>query len=187
MMQAFRDLGMDCYLVDYNLNSIPGTKKIADTIDGIPKGESFDLIICSHVMEHVAQPLDVTKKLASHLSESGSIFIEVPMEVWKKPPLHREPVTHVNFFTRSSAQNLLVRAGLKSVVCELTPAPIVSTMIPVVKAIGVKSEIGENILIDPDGDQLLHPTAIQVFLFYFRILISAPGKFLRMLRIALLG
>lgn len=187
LMQAFRDLGKECYLVDYNLNCIPGTTKLSDTIDGIPENETFDLIICSHVMEHVAQPLEVTKKLHSHLSKNGSIFIEVPMEVWKKPPLHREPVTHVNFFTQGSTHNLLTQSGLKIVACELKAAPIITTMIPVVKAIGTKSTQVEKTLVPPDAEKLLKPDGFSKFIFYFNILKTFPIKIFRMMKISIFG
>ena len=101
-MGAFYRLSLkrirNVFLVDYNQNCISGVTKLADTIEDLSQSKKFDLIICNHVIEHVAQPLQVLKKLVSYLDDHGHIFIEVPMEVWKHPPLAREPVTHINFF-----------------------------------------------------------------------------------------
>ena len=50
LMQAFQNAGKECYLVDYNQSCIPGVTKLADKIQEVE--QTFDLIICSHVLEH---------------------------------------------------------------------------------------------------------------------------------------
>lgn len=112
LMYAFNKIGKQCYLVDYSKKCVQGVTKLADTVYELNPSEKFDLIICSHVMEHIAQPLQILKKLETHLSEEAHIFIEVPLGVWKLPPLPPEPVTHINFFTPNSLHNLLLVGGL---------------------------------------------------------------------------
>ncbi len=182
LMQAFLGIGKECYLMDFNQNCIPGVVKIADTIDGLKAEDRFDLIICSHVIEHVAEPREVVEKLTSHLSDNGVIFIEVPMEVWKKPPLHREPVTHINFFTKGSVVNLLNESGLQVLVCGQYPSVHAATLIPVVKAIGRKMPNAtkpSSLDAKPDGHRLLNPSLFDQVLFYSRILGTIPSRFLR--------
>src|SRR5690606_908025 len=38
----------------------------------------------------------------------------VPMEIWGRPPLQEEPVTHINFFTPASLRFMLIGAGLRA-------------------------------------------------------------------------
>jgi hypothetical protein len=64
------------------------------------------------VLEHVADPLKIVQTLSGHLAEDGMLYIEVPMEIWRRAPLQEEPVTHVNFFTPGSLRYKLWRAGL---------------------------------------------------------------------------
>jgi SAM-dependent methyltransferase len=119
LMRRFMTDGHLCELVDYRREVFPGVVRIGSTEADIPAGRKYEAIVCSHVIEHVADPLGIIALLARHLSDRGVLFIEVPMEVWKKPPLHAEPVTHVNFFTEGSMRRLLARVGLHCVECRL--------------------------------------------------------------------
>jgi SAM-dependent methyltransferase len=120
LMYIFRKRGKQCYLIDYNKSPVQGISKLGDTIDQLAFDEKFDLIICSHVIEHVAEPSQVLQKLLGHLNKGGYIYIQVPMEVWKRPPFHIEPVTHINFFTPNSLYNLMVAGGLIVHKCKLS-------------------------------------------------------------------
>ena len=110
LLAPFVDAGHDCYLVDYNTDPLPGVKKLADTLEGVD--EQFDAIICSHVLEHVADPLGTLRDLRERLRPGGRIYAEVPSEVWRGIPIERDPVTHVNFFTVASFTRLFAMAGL---------------------------------------------------------------------------
>lgn len=183
LMQAFRDLNKQCFLVDYNRNCIPGVTKLSDTIDDLDQSERFDLIVCSHVMEHVSQPLQVLKKLTSHLSENGNIFIEVPMEVWKKPPLQREPVTHVNFFVPSSLHNLLLLSGLVVSKCEVCVSSYQYAKLHAVRAIGRRPSdpalLSDTPLVSSDAMNFLEPNIYDVFRYKLK---KIPGKILSKLK-----
>src|SRR5262249_47690292 len=104
LMREFFKRGHDCYLVDYREDTLPGVRRIGSTEADIPLNAKFDLIVCSQVVEHLANPKRVLSCLAEHLDTRGHLYIEVPLEVWRHAPLHEEPVTHVNFFTASSLQ-----------------------------------------------------------------------------------
>jgi 2-polyprenyl-3-methyl-5-hydroxy-6-metoxy-1,4-benzoquinol methylase len=113
LLKEFLDRNMDCSLVDYCPYHIPGINKIGSTVYDLDEDNKFDLIICSHVIEHVTDPQKVVKALLSHLKDTGVLFIEVPMELWKYPPLLKQPnpITHLNFFSPNSLRNLLITSG----------------------------------------------------------------------------
>jgi SAM-dependent methyltransferase len=187
LLQAFLEENKECFLVDYNQNCIPGVTKLADTIEDLSQSKKFDLIICNHVMEHVAQPLQVLKKLISYLNDRGHIFIEVPMEVWKHPPLSREPVTHINFFTPGNLHNLMLQSGLNVSKCELLGSLYQNGKKPAVRAIGQKlvnaSQSSDFPLVRPDAQDFLQPNIYQKLLYRLLIPGQLPGKVLRKLRI----
>lgn len=112
LLTPFLDRGHCCALVDYTLEPLPGIQKIGETLGDVPTQKTFDAIICSHVLEHLAQPAQMLQRLSSHLSEDGVMYAEVPAEIWKGIRIERDPVTHVNFFTFSSFHELFARQGL---------------------------------------------------------------------------
>lgn len=122
LMSAFADMGHECLLVDYNDSPQSHVTKIGDTHHDLPGDLMVDVIICAHVLEHVAAPVSVIATLADHLGPSGILFIEVPMEIWRRPPLRIEPVTHVNFFVPTTLQRCVAEAGLHVIDCRLVPS-----------------------------------------------------------------
>lgn len=83
-------------------------QKVFSKIEHLDKGLRFDLIILSHVLEHVSQPNIFIKKITSMLQPSGVIYIEVPNQdhLFKK---EFEP--HILFFNHSSLKVLLSQFG----------------------------------------------------------------------------
>ncbi|MBX3437091.1 MAG: class I SAM-dependent methyltransferase [Planctomycetaceae bacterium] len=123
LIAPFSQQGGKCFVVDYVTATVEGVTRLGDTLDDLDSEDRFDLIVCSHVIEHVAEPLRVLTRLRDHLLDGSVIYIEVPMEIWKKPPLHKEPVTHVNFFTVDSLRTLIQRSGLHPVTVRLEDSP----------------------------------------------------------------
>lgn len=146
LMGLFLKEGHRVWLVDYNRAPIPGVRKLADTIEGMGDDHPlFDLIICNHVIEHVARPGAVIVELAQRLAPEGRLFIEVPLEIWRRAPLPTEPVTHVNFFVRGSLERLLAMAGLRTMGSRLAPSRHPSgAILPAVRALGRKARPGER-------------------------------------------
>lgn len=111
LLTEFVQAGHDCSVVDYTAESIPGVRRAGDTLEQLVPEERFDLIICCHVFEHLAEPVNVARALVGRLAEGGRLFVEVPLEIVGGPPALAEPVTHVNFFCESSLRATLERAG----------------------------------------------------------------------------
>jgi SAM-dependent methyltransferase len=119
LMSEFLSYGFDCFVIDYHPKQIDGVKRLGDTLEYLPADRTFDIIICSHVLEHIVDPYNTLGSLRQHLSSEGVLYVEVPMEIWRRAPLRDEPVTHINFFTRDSLNYLLSRAGFQVVRCRL--------------------------------------------------------------------
>lgn len=120
LMGSFVANGHDAYLVDYNVRPVRGVTKLGDNINDLRPNDTFDVIVANHVLEHVAQPTSLLRRLASHLRDSGCLFVEVPMEIWARAPLPDEPVTHVNFFVEGSLKRALEESGLGVLSSRLT-------------------------------------------------------------------
>lgn len=112
LLAPFVEAGAGCYLVDYNLRPLAGVEKLGDTLDDLEPGVDFDVIIASHVLEHLVDPRETVERLRGLLSPSGVLFMEVPDQVWKGVPIAHDAVTHVNFFHLPSLVRLLEEAGL---------------------------------------------------------------------------
>lgn len=119
LMRPLAARGCRCYVADFGRATIEGVKRLGETVLDIAPCHAFDVIVCNHVLEHLAEPLAVVRRLREHLKPGGHLFVEVPMEIWLQAPLLPEPVTHVNFFTEDSLRYLLGRAGFGVTRCRL--------------------------------------------------------------------
>lgn len=113
LMTEMARFGCDCSVVDYAPDVLPGLTRLGDTLSDIEAERKFELIVCSHVLEHLVEPLATCKELAGHLGVGGLLFVEVPLEILGHAPLQKEPVTHINFFSKESLSSLLQLAGLR--------------------------------------------------------------------------
>jgi len=106
ILLPFLENGHKTFLVDYSENQLPGITKLANDISEISKTEKFDIVICSHVLEHVAEPDKLLSCFHELLAEDGVIYAEVPQEILTGIRLEDNPVMHVNFFTKNSLKTL---------------------------------------------------------------------------------
>lgn len=111
MLRPFLAAGHHCSLVDYNDSQLPGVEKIADDLDDLESSSRFDVILCNHVLEHVAEPLRLVATLRQHLRPAGVIYAEVPHQILGGVRLGADPVTHVNFFSLPALRRLFARGG----------------------------------------------------------------------------
>jgi 2-polyprenyl-3-methyl-5-hydroxy-6-metoxy-1,4-benzoquinol methylase len=87
----------------------------------------FDVIIFADVLEHLAWPIGVLRKYAAMLKDGGSVIVSLPnVGLWSvrlallSGRFHYDDTgvldrTHLRFFTRSSAVEMLRAAGLEPV------------------------------------------------------------------------
>lgn len=88
----------------------------------IPGDSMFDLIIATHVLEHILDLSAAMESIASRLTEEGLVYVEVPdLQRYSafpaSAPLDYIAVyEHINHFTMMSLQGLFSRHGLR--LCE---------------------------------------------------------------------
>jgi 2-polyprenyl-3-methyl-5-hydroxy-6-metoxy-1,4-benzoquinol methylase len=97
------------------------------------KVEKFDLIIFADILEHVYNPRELLQTYRQFLKPDGMIITSIPnVAAWNvrisllfgsftykdTGTLDR---THIRFFTRKTAQNLIQNAGYKIVKLDITP------------------------------------------------------------------
>ena len=123
LLMKFVEKGAACDLVDYCETPISGVRHVGRTVDSLPDERIYDAIICSHVVEHLAEPLPILRELVRRLTPDGVIYVEVPVEMVKTMPAPTEPVTHCNFFIPESLAALMERAGGRITSCGLTAYP----------------------------------------------------------------
>ncbi|MBE0644937.1 MAG: class I SAM-dependent methyltransferase [Bacteroidetes bacterium] len=90
----------DCEVVDYHPEPLKGIHRRGSTLEDIPQEMRYDVILCSHVLEHLSEPGELLRQLSARLTEGGLLYVEVPNEIWRGTPITYDPVTHVNFFNR---------------------------------------------------------------------------------------
>jgi len=92
------------------LNTI-GVQVIDDTSE-VTADVSVDLVVMSHVLEHVADPNSFIIDGTRSLRDGGVLFVEVPCLDYMHKPID-EP--HLLFFDNMSMEHLLRSAGFESV------------------------------------------------------------------------
>jgi SAM-dependent methyltransferase len=104
-----------------------GIEVYTDAVEeSLPKiGRKFDVIILSHVFEHLLNPLETAELIREHLAPDGVLYIEVPNipadsllrypdHVWA--PRFEEP--HISLFSVPTLRNTLETAGFDVLFCD---------------------------------------------------------------------
>lgn len=109
-----------------------GAEAVAEPMERVlPRlDRQFDVILLSHVFEHLLQPRQALQNLPSRLAPGGILYIEVPNipraaltryldHQWA--PRYDEP--HITFFDLESLKHMLERCGLEVIRCD-TAGPL---------------------------------------------------------------
>mgnify|MGYP003651650558 CR=1 FL=1 len=126
ILAAFRDNGCDVLGLDFdddylNIAKRHGLQVVNGSLDKLNNDEKFDLIILSHVLEHIIEPVQFLKTLSKHLAGDGIIYIEVPSlnhvcdGGYKFDLLRYWQNAHTVHFTTMTLALLCKRVGLKNV------------------------------------------------------------------------
>jgi SAM-dependent methyltransferase len=96
-----------------------GVETTSEPFEDFVRGRTFDLIVLSHVLEHLTAPAAALARLREALAPHGLLYVEVPNvppESHRTPldsawaPRHDEP--HLTFFDTRSLRGVLDGAGL---------------------------------------------------------------------------
>lgn len=113
LLSHFIETGKKCFVVDYYKRPIAGVEYLGKTLNDIPEDKKFDVIVSSHVLEHVVDPAAIIQEVKQRLRPNGLFYLEVPSELKGGSPVREDPVTHINFFSPSSAKSLMILSGFK--------------------------------------------------------------------------
>lgn len=131
----------DCGILDFETRNLwPGVNKWGNTLEDLREDERFDIILCCHTLEHVADTTPFVKKMVSHVSQGGILYVEVPYGCAGEICRTTNLLTHLNFFSEGSLGFLLEQAGLY--VENMTSGPVLSSnrYLPVVVAIARRDD-----------------------------------------------
>lgn len=94
----------------YNVDCILGTA------EDFVLNERFELIVLTHILEHLYDPIPVLQKLHSHIAPNGYLLIEVPLwERMDKQPIGVLSFEHLNYFCESTLLWTLYSAGYEAI------------------------------------------------------------------------
>lgn len=121
----FSEAGHETLCMDYGEDYLEFSNSIGIStrlggLEEIPPSELYDLIILSHVLEHVVDPIPFLKRISVHLKPKGFLYIDVPSlnwvhKIWNNNLIYHLQNAHVWYFTRRTLNNLLLLADFKSV------------------------------------------------------------------------
>jgi 2-polyprenyl-3-methyl-5-hydroxy-6-metoxy-1,4-benzoquinol methylase len=172
LMKPFLDQGCECYIVDYNDNPIQGIIKIGDDINNLKTEKRFNLILCSHVLEHVSDLHALISTLRKFLLKGGIVYAEVPIEIWAGPKIETEPVTHINYFTKNSLGTLFMFNGFEILHNQQEVSNYGRTNMEACWLIARKDGLGRKCPLPIDVFPMLFPSRIDSF---YKILSNIRG------------
>ena len=112
-LMAFARNGCRCFVLDYmkDVEHPENVSYLGRDLDDL-SNEKFDVVILSHVLEHVDRPSDLVRRISQHLTEDGLVYAEAPLGCRHEWKYLSEPATHINFFSEQSLYNCCTLAGL---------------------------------------------------------------------------
>lgn len=112
----YRELFAHCDYRTLDFAREPGTIGRYATLDyeadltAIPVAdESFEVVLCTEVLEHVPEPVAVVRELARVLKRGGRLFLTAPLGSW----LHQEPYHYYGGYSPHWYRHFLPAAALR--------------------------------------------------------------------------
>jgi SAM-dependent methyltransferase len=158
LLQPFVETGHRCAIIDYNDTPIPGVLKLGNTLEESKHTGLFDVVICSHVLEHVGDPARLLSNLRTIIRPGGVLYVEVPQEIWAGIRIDADPVTHVNFFSRCSLARLLARQGYEALESAQRISHYGNAIMEVLWVVARPGTVDSTHDTKPDAPALLRPT-----------------------------
>ena len=126
ILSRYADIGCEVLGIDFDENYLEAARKNSipvkcGSIEQLSYNEKYDLIILSHVLEHIKYPFDFLTKLSNHLTDEGVLYIEVPSLEhvenggYKYDLLRYYQNAHTIHFTTKSLELLCKKSGFKRI------------------------------------------------------------------------
>lgn len=96
-------------------------KDIYPTLDDVPAGLGFNVLVLQDVLEHIAQPIEILSCLRKRAEDDALLFCSFPCNESRPAKRDREkwsmvlPYGHLHYFSYKSASEMLLQAGWKIV------------------------------------------------------------------------
>ena len=106
------------FLHIYEISDKPLVQK-AVRITSFEKKNKYDLVVCSHVLEHVPYPKDTLKEIKEVMGDDTLFYIELPYETiirTEKQKTKRHWHEHINFFNEKSIKKMLTSSGFEVII-----------------------------------------------------------------------
>ena len=113
----------------YDISGRPVVEGASAVDHAAALANSYDLIACCHVIEHVAYPVEILREIADAMRPETLLYVEAPHEDLMR--LNADPAArlgakrhwheHINFFSAESVEALLKRLGLDVVARDTHP------------------------------------------------------------------
>lgn len=135
VLEMFEDHGFQVYGIEPSkVNRQIINKKLrngkcdTDFVENVSKsGKKFDVIIMSHVLEHLVNHRQVLEDLKKVLSKDGVLFIEVPNCENKETLEHSiKTQPHLHHFTRHGLEKLMEQLDYKIIRIDIFDARVIS-------------------------------------------------------------
>jgi SAM-dependent methyltransferase len=135
--------GVQRYVYDKDLSAVVDQSVIPlRSFSAVEASGPYDLIVLSHVLEHVPFPADLLGELRRHLSETGLLYVEVPIE-YCGAIIKRQGIplgAHINYFCRSSLSACLNVAGFNRMAARREIVPYGECQIPALKMVACRNK-----------------------------------------------
>lgn len=98
--------------------------------------KEYGVVVCGDILEHTPDPVSVLKRLRQAAADDATFIVSVPniahlavrmlLLIGKFPKMERGPLdkTHLQFFTKDTAKDMVEAAGLKVVKTLTTGVPL---------------------------------------------------------------
>ena len=114
----------------------------------------FDVIICSHFLEHAHQPLNILQKARGLLSDGGVLYVEVPNHFNYASFSDALYMAHNNSFTPLSLRNVLQIAGFRTVAKHKPQTRFHPGALEHIGVIAIPDNVKSVQAVNPDGSYL---------------------------------
>jgi 2-polyprenyl-3-methyl-5-hydroxy-6-metoxy-1,4-benzoquinol methylase len=152
-LSTFKSKGWDVLGIEPSDNAVKIARNLYDieVLNGIFDSKMlidkglFDVVILSHVLEHLLLPNTILDDIRNLLGDNGLVYIEVPNLLRPFVPIGYFTIEHVNYFTPTSLSNLLNIHGLSAEIELFDNSEDIEPFYPVIAVVGKKSEASHDI------------------------------------------